>query len=45
LNPTVKRIYFQLFAMEENNEIWYKSDHGFPDQEIKGVDIWSNSEI
>jgi hypothetical protein len=23
----------------------YKSDHGFPDQERKGVDIWSNSEI
>jgi hypothetical protein len=31
--------------MEENDDKWNKSDHGFPDQERKVVDIWSNSKI
>jgi hypothetical protein len=28
----IKRIYFHLFAIEENNERWCKSDH---DSQIK----------
>jgi hypothetical protein len=29
----VQIICFHLFAVEENNERYYKSDHGFLDQE------------
>jgi hypothetical protein len=31
----VQRIYFHLLTIEENNERWYESDHGFLDQEKK----------
>jgi hypothetical protein len=44
-NPMAKRIYFYLFTIEGNNERWYKSNHGFPYQERKAVDIWSNGKI
>jgi hypothetical protein len=40
----VHRICFNLFAIEENNERYYKYDHRFPNQEERSqhLEKWQN---